>query len=99
VTAGDVLLDASVAGRVLQSLPATPRPSRPAPPSPDLTPREREILDLMARGLTNPGERRPDVLSEKTVRNYVSMIFAKIHVESRAAVAAARDVGLGSAST
>jgi DNA-binding NarL/FixJ family response regulator len=96
VTAGDVLLDASVAGRVLQSLPAAPGPGRPAPPFPDLTPREREILDLMARGLTNPAIAARMFLSEKTVRNYVSMIFAKIHVESRAAaVAAARDAGLG----
>jgi DNA-binding NarL/FixJ family response regulator len=39
-------------------------------------------------------------LSEKTIRNYVSMTFAKLHVESRAAaVAAARDAGLGAAAS
>jgi DNA-binding NarL/FixJ family response regulator len=81
VAAGDVLLDASVAGRVLRSLPAAPGPGRPAPPFPALTPREREILDLMARRLTNPAIAAQMFLSEKTVRNYVSMIFAKIHVD------------------
>jgi len=71
-----------------------------APPFPDLTPREQEILDLMARGLTNPAIAARMFLSEKTVRNYVSMIFAKLHVASRAAaVAAARDAGLGAAGT
>lgn len=96
VTAGDVLLDASVAGRVLQSIPAAGRAGPAAPPFPELTPREREILGRMARGLSNPAIAAQMFLSEKTVRNYVSMIFAKIHVESRAAaVAAARDAGLG----
>lgn len=99
VTAGDVLLDASVAGRVLRSLPAA-APCTPVPPFPELTPREREILDLIARGLTNPAIAARMFLSEKTIRNYVSMIFAKLHVESRAAaVAAARDAGLGAASS
>ncbi len=98
VTSGDVLLDASVAARVLQSLPAAARPGPAAPPFPELTPREREILGLMARGLSNPAIAAQMFLSEKTVRNYVSMIFTKIHVESRAAaVAAARDAGLGTA--
>ncbi len=99
VTAGDVLLDASVARRVLRSLPAAPC-APAAPPFPELTPREREILELMARGLTNPAIAARMFLSEKTIRNYVSMIFAKLHVESRAAaVSAARDAGLGAAST
>ena len=100
VTAGDVLLDASVARRVLRSLPAAAPCTPAAPPFPELTPREREILDLMARGLTNPAIAARMFLSEKTIRKYVSMIFAKLHVHSRAAdVAAARDAGLGAASS
>ncbi len=96
VTSGDVLLDASVAGGVLRSIPAAGQAGPAAPPFPQLTPREREILGLMARGLSNPAIAAQMFLSEKTIRNYVSMIFAKIHVESRAAaVAAARDAGLG----
>lgn len=98
VTAGDVLLDASVAGRVLRSIPAAGRAGSAAPPFPQLTPREREILDLRARGLSNPAIASRMFLSEKTIRNYVSMIFTKIHVENRAAaVAAARDAGFGQA--
>lgn len=50
----------------------------------------------MARGLSNPAIAERMFLSEKTIRNYVSMIFTKIHVESRAAtIAAVRDAGLG----
>lgn len=100
VTAGHVLLDATVAGRLLRSIPAGGTPEPAASPFPQLTPRELEILDLMARGLSNPAIAGQMFLSEKTIRNYVSMIFAKIHVESRAAaVAAARDAGLGQAGT
>lgn len=99
VTGGDVLLDAAVAGRVIGSLPERAgqgQAGQAAAPFPELTPREREILDLMARGLSNPAIAERMFLSEKTVRNYVSTIFAKIHAGSRAAaIAAARDAGLG----
>ncbi|MDN5749791.1 MAG: response regulator transcription factor [Pseudonocardia sp.] len=72
----------------------------PATPFPDLTAREREVLDLVARGLTNTAIARRLSLSEKTVRNHVSNVFAKLGVESRsAAVASARDAGLGSANS
>ena len=58
--------------------------------------REAEILDLMARGLTNAAISERLFLSDKTVRNHVSNIFAKLGVSDRAAaVAQARDVGLG----
>ena len=67
-----------------------------AQPFPELTEREREILDLVARGLTNPAIARRLVLSEKTVRNHVSNVFTKLQVTGRAeAVARARDAGLG----
>lgn len=63
---------------------------------PALIPREREVLDLVARGLTNTAIARRLTLSEKTVRNNVSNVFAKLGVENRsAAVATARDAGLG----
>jgi DNA-binding NarL/FixJ family response regulator len=64
----------------------------------DLTARELEILDLVARGLTNAAIAEQLFLSEKTVRNYVSGICGKLDVSSRAeAVARARDAGLGDA--
>ncbi len=65
-----------------------------AAPFPELTEREREVLDLVARGLTNAEIGRRVVVSDKTVRNHVSNVFAKLHVTSRAeAVARARDAG------
>lgn len=68
----------------------------PALPFPELTAREREVLDLVARGLTNTAIARRLMLSEKTVRNNVSNVFAKLGVGNRsAAVAKARDAGLG----
>ena len=67
-----------------------------ATPFPELTEREREVLDLVARGLTNAEIARRLVVSDKTVRNHVSNVFAKLHVTDRAsAVARARDAGLG----
>ena len=63
---------------------------------PDLTDREREVLDLVARGHDNRRIARELFLSEKTVRNHVSNVFTKLGVEDRAAaVVRARNGGLG----
>jgi DNA-binding NarL/FixJ family response regulator len=63
---------------------------------PQLTEREREVLELLARGLDNRGIARELFLSDKTVRNYVSTLLDKLEVESRAdAVLRARNAGLG----
>jgi DNA-binding NarL/FixJ family response regulator len=65
---------------------------------PELTDREREILDLVAQGYNNPEIAGRLVLSPKTVRNHVSNIFSKLHVTDRAqAIIRARDAGLGQA--
>ena len=63
---------------------------------PQLTDREREVLELLARGLDNRGIARELFLSDKTVRNHVSNLLAKLEVESRSdAVMRARNAGLG----
>jgi pimeloyl-ACP methyl ester carboxylesterase/DNA-binding CsgD family transcriptional regulator len=63
----------------------------------ELTTREKEVLHLLARGLDNTEIGKQLNISEKTVRNHVSSIFAKLRVETRArAVAIARDAGFGS---
>lgn len=63
---------------------------------PELSERERQILDLVARGLRNVEIARRLYLSEKTVRNYISSIFSKIQVANRAqAIVKAREAGLG----
>ena len=68
------------------------------PPFPELTPREREVLELLSQGLTNNAIAEKLVLSPKTVRNQVSTIFSKLQVASRSeAIVKARDAGLGDA--
>ena len=62
----------------------------------ELTEREREILELIAQGLTNPAIAEKLVLSPKTVRNHVSNIFSKLQVSDRAqAIVKARQAGMG----
>ena len=94
VAHGEVIFSADVAARVLAWFAG--RTDRPPAPFPELTDREREVLDLVARGLTNPAIAQRLFLSEKTVRNHVSNVFAKLQVTDRSeAVARARDAGLG----
>jgi len=67
---------------------------------PDLTEREREVLALIARGLTNGAIAEQLVLSPKTVRNYITEIFSKLQVADRAqAIIRARNAGLGQGSS
>ncbi|GLW20638.1 response regulator [Microbispora triticiradicis] len=93
VASGQVVFGAATGSRVLAALTASAVRPRPLP---ELTEREVEVLDLVAVGLTNHAVARRLSLSEKTVRNHVSNIFAKLGVSDRAAaVARARDAGLG----
>jgi DNA-binding NarL/FixJ family response regulator len=63
---------------------------------PQLTARERQILDLVAAGRSNAQIASTLFLSPKTVRNNVSNVFAKLHVADRAeAIVPAREAGLG----
>lgn len=95
VAHGEVVFSSGIASRVLSYF-AAGRAGAEVSPFPELTEREREVLDLVARGLTNAAIARQLVVSDKTVRNHVSNVFAKLHVAGRAeAVARARDAGLG----
>lgn len=63
-----------------------------------LTARQRDVLEQMARGLSNADIARALHLSEKTVRNIVSAVLAALPASSRSeAIARARDAGLGAA--
>jgi len=94
VHGGQAVFGASVA-RHLRGLLTDDGP-RPAEPFPSLTERERAVLDRVAAGLDNAAVARALYLSEKTVRNYVSLILAKLHVATRSEVIVlARDAGLG----
>ena len=67
-----------------------------AQPFPSLSEREREVLGLIAEGASNTDIAKRLFLSDKTVRNYVSSIFAKIDVAGRPeAIVKAREAGLG----
>src|SRR5882672_8806745 len=62
----------------------------------ELTSRERAVLEAIAEGLDNAEIAASLRLSEKTVRNYVTRLFDKIHVKHRyEAIVRARDAGLG----
>jgi len=94
VADGQVVYGAGVAERVMAFFAA--RSSAVVGPFPQLSEREREVLTLAAQGCGNADIARRLFLSEKTVRNHVSSIFAKLGVTDRAqAVARARDAGLG----
>jgi DNA-binding NarL/FixJ family response regulator len=63
---------------------------------PELTPRELDVLTLMAQGESNQAIAAQLVITPKTVRNYVSRIYSKLDVDSRAqAIVLAREAGLG----
>lgn len=92
VANGDMMLAADVAQRLRAGLSG----GSSTVPFPELSRREREVLELMARGQRNEQIAAALFLSVKTIRNNVSAIFTKLDVENRAAaVALARDAGLG----
>jgi DNA-binding NarL/FixJ family response regulator len=93
VAAGEAIFGPAVAARVL-SFFATPPP--PPTPFPELTTRERQVLDLLAAGRSNHQIAERLGLSGKTVANHISAIFAKLQVADRTqAILRARDAGLG----
>lgn len=94
VARGEAVFGAGIAERVLAFFAGAPRAA--ASPFPQLTPRELEVLELIAQGLDNQQIARRLVLSDKTVRNRVSDVLGKLHARTRAEmVALARDAGLG----
>lgn len=94
VARGDAILGGRAGQQLLGGIAtgATPGP----PPLPQLTARERAVIDLVARGYDNLRVARELFISDKTVRNTLTTILAKLPAASRAeAVARARDAGLG----
>ena len=94
VMSGDVVLDHGVA-RAMAEL-AQLRAATVSSPFPQLSRREADILELMARGLDNQTIARELVLTPKTVRNHVSNVLAKLNAGDRSqAIVIARRSGLG----
>lgn len=94
VAAGEAIFSAGVAQRVLRFLSGPPAVDSGA--FPQLTARERDILDLLAGGLSNAAIADRLRVAPKTVANNLSSIFAKLQVADRSqAIVRARDAGLG----
>lgn len=93
VARGDVIFSAALATRLNQLLSASLDARSPFV---ELTPREREALELIARGWDNPRIARRLGIADKTVRNLVSNILVKLRVADRAAATEkAREAGMG----
>jgi two-component system response regulator DevR len=82
---GESLLDPAVTARVLERLRNPPAEFDPLA---GLTPQERRILDLIAEGRTNRQIAEVMFLAEKTVKNYVSHLLAKLGMQRRSEAAA-----------
>ena len=102
VADGEAIFSPAIAERLIHYFTAPPAaagdPALPpgTPAFPALTEREREVLGLIAQGLTNSAIAERLVLSPKTVRNYITEIFSKLQVADRAqAIIRARNAGLG----
>jgi DNA-binding NarL/FixJ family response regulator len=95
VASGEALFGPGVAERMMRYLvEATPPAGRAA--FPELTEREREVLSLLAQGLSNQEVADRMGISLKTARNHVSNILGRLQVADRTeAVARARAAGLG----
>ncbi len=95
VGGGEAIFSPAIATRLLEFF-AAPRPVLPPQVFPELTEREREILNLIALGHSNNEIASRLVLSPHTVRNYVSNVFSKLQVADRAhAIVRAREAGMG----
>jgi DNA-binding NarL/FixJ family response regulator len=92
VASGEAIFGPGIAQRVLRFFATPPA----ADPFPELTAREREILNLLAAAMPNSMIATRLGLSPKTVANHLSSIFTKLQVADRAqAILRARDAGLG----
>jgi len=82
---GESVLHSRVAARMIQEVREAKRKVPPA--FAELTPRELEVLQLLADGQTNTAIAEQLVLREKTVRGYISNILSKLHLEDRTQIA------------
>ena len=97
VASGDALLAPAVTRAVIEEFARHPRRAAPVEPPAvgELTPREREVLDLLVRGLSNPEICERLVITEATAKTHVAHILQKLHLRDRVqAVIYAYETGL-----
>ena len=99
VAAGQAVFGPAIAARMMnffQGLNHTPPQGVSAAAFPELTEREREVLTLIAQGVSNKEIAEKLFISMKTVSNHITNIFSKLQVADRAqAIIRARDAGIG----
>ena len=95
VASGDALLAPAITRRLIEDFASRPRATaRPAAVA-ELTPRELEVLHLIARGLSNTEIARELVVSDATVKSHVNRILTKLNLRDRAqAIVLAYEIGL-----
>jgi DNA-binding NarL/FixJ family response regulator len=85
VAAGEAALSPGIVGRMIAEITSRPDPGLPAPEQLDeLTPREREVMGLVAAGLTNDEIADHLVISRATAKTHVSRTLLKLHARDRA---------------
>lgn len=96
VASGEALFGPAIARRLTAFFQSASNQGMVVTPFPDLTEREREVLTLIAHGLSNTQIASQFHISSKTVGNHISNIFNKLQVSDRAqAIVKARSAGLG----
>jgi DNA-binding NarL/FixJ family response regulator len=96
VADGDALLAPTVTRRLVEQFVRRPSPGQVTPPEiAQLTDREREVLQLIARGHSNPEIAAHLIVSEATVKTHVNRVFSKLNLRDRVqAVVLAYETGL-----
>jgi DNA-binding NarL/FixJ family response regulator len=95
VARGDALIAPGITKRLIEQFARAAPPSAPPPGFEELTPRELEVLTLVARGLSNGEIAAELVLSEATVKTHVKRILSKLRIRDRVhAVVLAYEAGL-----